>query len=187
MANSSYRGKALQEDSSMLTRIVSVITIASITLTSVLLPATQAQADRRILSEKSIESGKNIPVFDPKMYIGDYRITRADEAAVILDLKSSETTDQIIRFSGNSPIVWARYNGNDAKGRIDITRLERTSGDTVRLVIEKFTPEYGRKWSDFHGLTPFFARGYTLSEIGRQLNLHYTTISKVVNRDEAGN
>jgi hypothetical protein len=27
--------------------------------------------------------------------------------------------------------------------------------------------------------------GYTLSEIGRRLDLHYTTISKVVNRDEA--
>ena len=27
--------------------------------------------------------------------------------------------------------------------------------------------------------------GYTLSEIGRKLDLHYTTISKVVNRDEA--
>ncbi|MEK7817637.1 MAG: transposase, partial [Actinomycetota bacterium] len=27
--------------------------------------------------------------------------------------------------------------------------------------------------------------GYTLSEIGRKLDLHYTTISKVINRDEA--
>lgn len=134
----------------MFRRAVAVVTCVSVTLMSIILPAGQTLADRRMLSEKSLESGKYTKDWDPKMTIGDYRITRADEAAVILDLKSSETTDTIIRFSGNSPIVWARYNGNDGKGRIDITRLERTSGDTVRLVIEKFTPDHGKRWSDFH-------------------------------------
>jgi hypothetical protein len=148
----------------MLKRIISAVTIVSIMLTSVLLPANQALAERRILSEKSLESGKRTPVYDPKMIEGDFRITRADEAAVILDIPSSQTTDEIIRFSGNSPIVWARYNPNDARGRIDITRIERTSRDTVRLIIEPFRPVDGKRWSDFtmgylpiyfHGINPF--------------------------------
>ncbi len=127
----------------MFKQLVTAVTLFSFIFTFCL-PA--ADAGGKILSEKSLESGKNTPVFDEKMTVGDYRITRADEAAVILDIPSSQLTDEIIRFSGNSPIVWARYNGNDAKGRIDITRLERTSNDTVRLVIEPFTPAAGNRW-----------------------------------------
>lgn len=82
-------------------------------------------------------------------------MSRKPERAPGAQIPPSQITPTIKAFAGPSPIVWARYNPSGALGRIDVTKLEKAPNGMINIIIRRWGPELGEKWTD-----PFYPHAY---------------------------
>lgn len=102
------------------------------------------------------------PVWYNKMYqsIGDSRIVKNNQTAVILNIPAGQAADTVFASLGHSRQVWAYYNPLGAVGRIQVIRAEKLPKDhgAVSVAIEDFSPRAAGpalKNSGYYGVDPF--------------------------------
>lgn len=80
---------------------------------------------------------------------GPQAVNLANRTALALDLESSSVAQIMTLFPSNVPYVLGRFNPTEGKLRIDVFKLEKTTGNgapTIRMLSSQFTPEHGEIW-----------------------------------------
>lgn len=80
---------------------------------------------------------------------GPQAVSLANRTALALDLDSSAVAQIMTLFPSNVPYVLGRYNPSEGKLRIDVFKLEKTTGSgapTIRMLTSQFTPAHGDIW-----------------------------------------
>jgi hypothetical protein len=80
---------------------------------------------------------------------GPQAMALANRTALALGLDSDTIAQITTIFPSNVPYVLGRYNPTEGKLRIDVFKLEKTTGGgapTVRMLQSQFTPAHGHAW-----------------------------------------